>query len=505
MSRHHDRTGLLALCSITACALAVIASSTTAFAQKRDAFYWLSEMNKASAVMVVEQQIVPRVLGTQIAKAVAKVIADQGKPGAARSRDYLQVERLLIEVGGPDVTRIHSGRSRQDIGSTSRRLFMRDDLLAAFDSLTHAREVLIDFAQKHPDAIVPAYTWGVQAQPISFGHYMLAYAQALTRDSERLREAWARVNKSPLGAAALGTSSFPVNRPRLAELLGFDGLIENSLDANQISPIDAGAEVVGIAASSALTINTMLADITAQYAQTKPWLLLSEGDLTGISSIMPQKRNPTGMVDLRIQASKVLGGAQTYLILAHNVSAGMGDYKVDQPDLVLHDAARMYESFAALMKTFVFDEARALAEVNADYSTTTELADTLQRVADVPFRVGHHFASDLVNFGRSQNLTPAEIPYPEAQRIYTEAAKLFHMDNAKLPLDEAQFRRSLTAENMVRASQGLGGPQPAEVARMMAAERGRLAADRAWLAGTQAKLANASKRLDEAFAKLLSP
>src|SRR4029077_17357601 len=146
---------------------------------------------------------------------------------------------------------------------------------------------------------------------------------------------------------------------------------------------------------------------------------------------MPQKRNPTGLVALRTAASKLIGEAQTTIFLAHNVSAGMGDYKGDQPDLVLRDAARMFNSFAALMKTFVFDEARALAAVNADYSTTTELADTLQRVADVPFRVGHHFASDLVNYGRSHNLKPAEIPYAEAKRIYTEAAGLYKMNDAQ--------------------------------------------------------------------------
>jgi argininosuccinate lyase len=504
-SRDYTRSSLLRVLPISAFALAFAATGAYAQVQRRDEFYWLSEMNKASAVMVVEQAIVPKPLGAQIAKAVAQVIADQGKPGAPRSRDYLQVEQLLIAVGGPDVTRIHSGRSRQDIGSTSRRLFLRDDLLAAANGLNAARDALLAMAAKHPNAIVPAYTWGVQAQPISFGHYVLGYAQALTRNAERLRQAYARLNMSPFGAAALGTSSFPVNRPRLAELLGFDGVVENSLDANQISPIDAGAELVSVAASGALTINTMLADITAQYAQTKPWLMLAEGELTGISSIMPQKRNPTGLVALRTQASRVIGEAQTFMFLAHNVAAGMGDYKVDQPDLVLRDAARMFNSFAALMKTFVFDEARALAEVNADYSTTTELADTLQRVADVPFRVGHHFASDLVNYGRGNNLKPSEIPYAEAQRIYTEAAKLFQMDNARLPLGEAQFRQSLTAENMVQASQGLGGPQPAEVVRMLAAETARLAADRAWLTAAQSKLATASKMLDEAFAGLMKP
>src|SRR5262245_5328271 len=393
------------------CAVALLVATASASAQeRRDEFYWLSELNKASTVMVVEQGIVPKALGKTIADAVAQVIADAEKPGARRSGAYLQVEPLIIAIGGPDVTRMHSGRSRQDIGATRTRLFQRDQVLSTYAALNVARSALMELAAKHPDAIVPAYTVGVQAQPISFGHYILAYTQALERDGVRLAQAYATVNRSPLGSAALGTSSFPVNRPRLAELLGFDGVIENSLDANQISPIDTGAELVSVAASGALTINTMLADITAQYAQTKPWLMLAEGELTGISSIMPQKRNPTGLVALRTQASRVLGEAQTFMILAHNVAAGMGDYKVDQPNLVLRDASRMLTSFAALMRTFVFDEARARAEVDADYSTTTELADILQRVADVPFRVGHHFASDLVNYGRSNNLKPAEIP-----------------------------------------------------------------------------------------------
>jgi argininosuccinate lyase len=490
-------------------AAGLFAMIAPAAAEQHDPFHWLGEINKASAVMVVERGIVPKPLGSKIADAVRRVLADGERAGAVRSGNYLVVEEALIRFGGPEVTRLHSGRSRQDIGATIQRLAMREDLLNAYDNLAAARSALLALANKDPDAIVPAYTWGVQAQPITFGHYLTAYAAALRRNGERLREAYARLNLSPLGAAALGTSSFPVDRIRLADLLGFDGVVENSLDANQISPIDSGAEAVGIASASALVIGTFIADVTQQYAQTKPWLLLAEGELTGTSSIMPQKRNPSGLVFLRTQSSTVLGHAQTFLLTAHNVAAGMSDYKPfispkqgDQPNNVMRELADLHAGFAALLRTLVFDRDRALAEVNADYSTTTELADTLQRDADVPFRVGHHFASELVTYGRANGLKPADIPYAQAQRIYREAAAQSKLDRSELPLSEAAFRRALTAENMVTASQGLGGPQPAEVARMLTAEQNQLQSHRAWLAASRAKLNDASARLQAAFGGL---
>lgn len=482
-----------------------------AAAQQHDPFYWLGEINKASAVMVVERGIVPKELGSRIADAVRQVIATGDRAGAVRSGNYLVIEDALIKIGGPDMTRLHSGRSRQDIGATIQRLAMRDDLLDAFDRLNAVRVALLGVAQKYPNAIIPAYTWGVQAQPITLGHYLTAYLSAFARDAERLREAYARINLSPLGAAALGTSSFPVDRPRLAGLLGFDGVVENSLDANQISPVDTGAEAVGIASTSALTIGTFIADVTQQYAESKPWFLLTEGELTGTSSIMPQKRNPSGLVFLRAQASTVIGHAQTFLLVAHNVAAGMSDYKPfinpkqgNQPNNVVRELVDLLDGFRSLVGTLAFDKARALAEVNADYSTTTELADTLQREADVPFRVGHHFASELVNFGRAHDLKPSEIPYSEAQRVYAEAATTFKLANTNLPLSEPTFRRALTPENMVNASQGLGGPQPAEVDRMIAGQATRLQADRGWLDDQRRKLKDASGVLDAAFMVLHS-
>ena len=482
---------------------AIIATSAPA-QERRDEFYYLGEMNKASSVMVVEQGIVPKALGKTIAESVSQVIADGERAGAKRPGDYLELEKLLIAAGGPDVTRIHSGRSRQDIGATRNRLFQRTQVMATFAALNNARAALIDMAAKYPDAIVPAYTVGVQAQPLSFGHYILAYLEALERNAERLRRAYANVNKSPLGAAALGTSSFNVNRPRLAELLGFDGIVENSLDANQISPIDTGVELVSVASAGALTIGTFISDLEAQYRMTTPWLTLEEGELTGTSSIMPQKRNPNALHNVRVVASEVLGVSTTYLFKAHNVPHGLSDYKGSEPVDALNRMARMLNNLTAVVKQLNFNAKRALDEVNDDYSTTTELADILQRDANVPFRVGHHFASELVNYGRGNKLRPIEIPYAQAKTIYTEAAKHFRIDNAQLPLSEAQFRRSLTAENMVQSARVIGGPQPAEVQRMLAAQRASLKSDREWLETTRRKLVDASKKLDGAFAQLKS-
>lgn len=485
--------------------LLVLVSYAGASAQeRRDEFYYLGEMNKASSVMVVEQGIVPKALGKTIAESVSQVIADGDKAGAKRPGDYLELEKLLIAAGGPDVTRMHSGRSRQDIGATRNRLFQRMQVLATLAALNNTRAALLDMAAKHPNAIVPAYTVGVQAQPISFGHYILAYTEALERNAERLRRAFVNVNRSPLGAAALGTSSFPVNRPRLAELLGFDGIVENSLDANQIAPIDTGVELVSVASAAALTVGTLISDLEAQYRMTTPWLTLEEGELTGTSSIMPQKRNPNALHSVRVGASEVLGISTTYLFKAHNVPHGLGDYKGSEPVDALNRMARTLNNLTAVVKQLNFNAQRALDEVDDDYATTTELADILQRDADVPFRVGHHFASELVNFGRRDKLRPRDIPYAQARMIYTEAAKHFRIENAQLPLSEAQFRKSLTAENMVQSARVIGGPQPDEVQRMLAAQRTALKTDREWLESARGKLDDASRKLDKAFAALKS-
>jgi len=301
----------------------------------------------------------------------------------------------------------------------------------------------------------------------------------------------------------LGTSSFPVNRQRLAELLGFDAAVENSYDAAQLGALDQGVELVGLCSNAALTIGVLVQDMHTQYHQTVPWITIQEGRLTGTSSIMPQKRNPYALNVLRLQASEVMGGAFTYQLEAHNVTPGMPDYKRDQVEKTLDLTADAFVKLADLMNNLVIDRNRALQEVDADYSTTTELADILQRDADVPFRVGHHFASDLVSYGRTHKLKPAEIPFDVVKQLYADAVKVFDFPKAEFPLTQERYRTSLTAQNMLASSKGLGGPQRAETVRMLAAEKSRLEQDAAWLKGQQDKLARAQEKLDRTFSGLV--
>lgn len=480
-------------------ACAVTMAIGGAAAQPRDAFHWIGEMNKASTVMVAATGIVDRGLGRSIAEAVAKVIADGARPGAERSADYLRIEPLLIAAGGPDVSRMHSGRSRQDMGSTTHRLFLRDALLDNAAALLAYRQALIGFARTAPDGIMPAYTMGVQAQPITLGHYLSGYLGALERQGQRLREAYARLNLSPLGAAAVGTSSFPVDRPHLARLLGFDAAVENSFDGNHVSPFDLSVEMAALGASAAITTGALMADLLDQYRQARPWFLLAAEDM-GSSSIMPQKRNPVPMLNARAQASRALNAAQAAILVAHNIGPGVLEYRADDAQTALREATRMQTAMARLVASLRFDAARALEEVEGDYATTTELADVLQREANVPFRVGHHFASELVNYGRAARLRPIDLPFAEASRLYAETARhMLGQEGAAFPLTEARFRESLTAENMVRSSRGLGGPQPAEVARMLAAQAARIEADQAWLDARRKALTDAAAALDAAF------
>jgi argininosuccinate lyase len=197
----------------------------------------------------------------------------------------------------------------------------------------------------------------------------------------------------------------------------------------------------------------------------------------------------------------VLGSATTFEFQAHNLANGMPDYKHGKVEASIDETLKMLSDLSAVIDALVVNPERALEEVNNDYSTTTELADELQQRCNVPFRIGHHFASELVSFGRAHQLRPIDLPYAEAQRIYTRSAATFGLQDAVLPLSEQQFRTALSAKNMVDSAMVLGGPQPAEVTRMLKETRSAIDHDQGWLDDRRQHLRQASALLDAAFAR----
>jgi argininosuccinate lyase len=456
---------------------------------------FLDRINKASIVMLAETGIVPRPVAAAIARGIAQVIAQERTGTPRRSADYLDYEPRLVAAVGEDASRLHTGRSRQDIASAIARMNLRDGLLKELDALVAARGKVLAVAGRHIETIIPAYTHGVQAQPTTFAHYLHALAAALGRQVERMRQAYARVNRNPLGAAALATSSFPLDRSRLAALLGFEGLVENAYDANHLAPVDSALEVGGALAIAAVQVGQFAQDIHTQYAEAQPWFVLGPGELTGVSSIMPQKRNPAALEQLRAQASILLGEMNTVLLIAHNNRTGMFDYRMYDP-VPCARALQVFKLLEQVVEGIVVNKARALAEVRADYSTTTEIADALAQKADVPFRTGHHFASKLTDYGRGKGLRLADIPYAEAARLYREETK------QAFPFGEKDFAEVISAEYMVFGRKGTGGPQRSEMHRMLAAERDAVAAETTWLKAATGQLERADEALERAFAAL---
>lgn len=484
-----------------------VRGATSALTLSQDYFYWFGRINMASTVANVERGIIPKNLAGPIARGVAFSINQGARPGGQRPTDVLQTEKIITDAAGPEATLIHSGRSRQDMHSTIAMAQTRTELLDFTDDLNTLRAQLLAMADQHVETFVPSYTNGVQANPISLGHYLLAYCDSFTRDAERIRQAWPRIDRSALGTAVLANSSWPLDRPRLADLLGFSALAVNGYDATQISQFDVGLEAAQIPASIALRIGSLMQDVHVQYHQTRPWMLLAPGR-TYTSSSMPQKANPGVIQNTRALASDVVSSAQASMLRAHNVTPGMIDYKYTW----LNGGARtfvlgtqMLRDATDVMASLRIDAKRALEELESDWTTSMELAETLQREHAIPFRVGHHFASEIVLHARQHGLLPKTFPYADAVRIYAEAHAKYQVGSPKLPLDEAAFRRTLSPEAMVRSRVGIGGPQPAEVRRMLGEARTVLASDQQWVQDRRQRLAQSEAKLNRAFAELLVP
>ncbi|WP_159998417.1 lyase family protein [Roseomonas sp. 18066] len=477
----------------------------TAASPRQDEFFWLGEINKATAVINTEEGLLDRAVAPRIAAGLAAVLKAGAAPGGRRPSTVISFEPLLIEAAGVEATLLHAGRSSQDMHATYRAAILRDDLLQLADALRKTTATMLRLAGQHAGTIVPNYTNGVAAQPNSYGHYLLGHIAGLTRDADRIREAYARVDRSPMGTTVLNGTGWPLNRARMAGYLGFGALVDNAYDASQIAsaemPVEAGAIVTGIA----LHAGGFIEDVLVQYAQSRPWILLQEGGgNTYVSSAMPQKRNPGLLNDTRSQASTVISLAMGRVMQAHNIPPGMADAKsVRDNSAMIGATVRLLQQWDRILGALVISPERALDELNSDWTASQELADLLMRQYRLPFRVGHHFASEIVDFAKAHDIRPSDFPYAEAQRIYGETLREMKVEGGALPVTEAEFRAALDPAAIVAARATSGGPQPAEMTRMLAASTTALSDQEKWVAGRRGQITAALARLDADFAALL--
>lgn len=490
---------LLALCSLL-CGGAAGTVLAAPAQPPRDNFYWLGQINKASDVINTDEGLLTPEEGHKFARGIAKVLHDGNQPGAERPSNVILFEPYLIRAAGPQITKIHAGRSSQDMLTTVGIMEQREHLLAMADALNRVQRDLIRLAEAHQDTIIPNYTNGVAAQPNSLAHYLLAYADAYGRDMQRVREYYKRLNRSPMGAMVLNGTGWPLNRDRMAAYLGFDGLAYNTYDAGQVFPQEAPVESGGIADCIAIHTTSFIEEIMQQYAQPRPWILLKEGGSnTYVSSAMPQKRNPGILNRCRTDASTLLGMSVEGLFRSHNIPAGMADGRLNGRTDVFPQAAKVLNGMDQILNNLVIHPERSLEELNLDWTCSQEIADRLMKNHGIPFRTGHHFASEIVSYARAHDIAPKAFTYELAQQVYAKVVQDDPVLPRQFPMTAAEWDSAKDPAAIVRSRSVKGGPQPAELAKMLRMAKDTVADHEAWTKQTRQKLHDAEERLNADF------
>lgn len=467
---------------------------------------WLQLINRASIVANVEAGLLDRENAGKLAAALDDMRREGEKPGAKRAELYITFEPELLRRAGMAASVLHVGRSSQDILATANAGLNLERLTKILAALSEVRYALLELAEREKDTVVPAYTNGVQAQPTLYSHYLLAQISVFGRDVERAFECIRRFDFCPMGSGVLNGTGWPLKVERMAELLGFSRTFTNAFDAGQCAGNDLPLEMSQIATAAMLHVNAFLADFMVQYATPHPWIRMESTNGEYRSSAMPQKRNPGLVNDLRRDAGLVIGEAQGVMLRMQNLALGMADVRDARVMASLaDDACIVLRTFAGFVRTLRVDRERALAELNADWTCTQEIADRLVRSGHVDFRSGHGFASRLVSWARERGVTPPILQYGDVLALW----KTFLADAKTelpedFPLSEAELREATSPEGIVRARATTGSANPDKVAADLVREREALGLVAVEIQKLEQRRSLAEARLDLALCKTLA-
>ncbi len=420
--------------------------------------------SKAHAAMLVAKGIISTEDYAAIDKGLNDIkveIADGKFPFKAELEDiHLNIENRLKEKIGEAAGRLHTGRSRNDQVATDFRLWVRDHLDLFDAQLTNLMKALLDQAEANTDTIMPGFTHLQSAQPVTFGHHMLAYLEMFARDRARFKDCRNRMNESPLGAAALAGTPYPIDRDATTKALGFDRPMANSLDA--VSARDFALEALSCATICATHLSRLSEEIVIWTSAQFQFISLSDTFTTG-SSIMPQKRNPDAAELVRAKVGRIMGALTALTIVMKGLPLAYSkDMQEDkEPVFDAFDALEVgLAAMAGMIADMTPNKDRLTDAAGAAFSTATDLADWLVMSLNMPFREAHHVTGRVVAMAESQGKTLDALSLEDMQSIEPQITNDIY--RVLTPLASASSRTSY------------GGTAPSEVAKQVARWKGNL-------------------------------
>lgn len=464
-------------------------------------FYNMADINMAHVIMLERQGIID----ANAAKTLLAAIFELRETGSScleldpECEDYyFNIERYIIQKLGKEIGgKMHTARSRNDLGSTLIRMNARDQLVKLIDMTITLRESMLKLAEKYPDQVLTGYTHMQPAQPISFAYYITAVTQALGRDIHRLQDAYKRMNQSTLGSCAFAGTSFAIDRHFTAEHLGFDAPMYNSMDA--VASKDYLLEICAAMTILGSNINRFATDL--YFWSTDEFGYIEVDDSLAVcSSIMPQKKNPISIEHVKAKTGHLLGAFTSIAMTlkgipyCHNRDGG-----AESGHLFWDACSQMEAILAVLNETIVTIKIKCDKmdkKANSNFSTVTELADELVKSEQLPFRTAHEIVAKIVRDCLENGLTSADI----SSEMLDNASVYFTGKVFQWP--EEKIRRVLDAGNSVSNRGSYGGPSPQECRAMMAKQTEENRVARIWLQEQMDSRKDAQKRLHDQVRKM---
>jgi argininosuccinate lyase len=447
------------------------------------------EVNKAHVVMLMEEKIVQLPEGAKILSSLDKIDSKKLDPNAEDV--HMAIEESVIAGTGPEIGgNLHIAKSRNDQVTTAIRMVLRQELQELMQLTLNMQQSLVDTASKHTQTIIIEYTHLQPAQPVTFAHYLMSHTDALGRDLERLKSAYSRVNRCPLGAGALATTSFPINRKKTAALLGFDEVMENSIDA--VGSRDYIVETQAALTLLAVNLSRLAEDLIIWSSPEFGTIELPD-EFTSTSSIMPQKKNPEVLEVIRARASHVLGD---FVAASAAIKSLPTTYNLDFQEITpklwssIDNLSTSLDMFAKLIPGIKVSN-NVEDKAASGFVGATELANIFVRKYNIAFRTSHKIAGAIVKSLIDSNKTLIDVTPELVQKIALDNV------NIKLTAKKQDLLECTNPRKLVEMYKVLGGPSPKEVYRAIKAKNKTLKKLQADINKLKENIANAKNTLDK--------